>query len=164
MVCYRCHGDVDDPYCELEEQMPSAFDGYYPDGYDDGDQSGTHAGTMPRKLLYAPVGGDDSFQIKPFPTPDEWKRDEGNAASLTEKLIQAAVDYESGRCSRRELSEARAAVEAALGVGAANAADLAKRCRARAHHHFLNTVTHDLFIECAEVLAPIHDDVGGSSK
>ena len=37
-----------------------------------------------------------------------------DAASLTERLIQAAVDYESGRCSRRELSEARAAVEAAI--------------------------------------------------
>ena len=37
-----------------------------------------------------------------------------DATSLTEKLIQAAVDYESGRCSRRELSEARAAVEAAI--------------------------------------------------
>lgn len=34
---------------------------------------------------------------------------------LTERLIQAAVDYETGRCSRRELSEARAAVEAAMG-------------------------------------------------
>jgi len=30
--------------------MPSAFDGYYPDGYDDGDQSGTHAGKQPRKI------------------------------------------------------------------------------------------------------------------
>lgn len=38
----------------------------------------------------------------------------GCATSLTERLIQAAVDYESGRCSRRELSEARAAVEAAI--------------------------------------------------
>lgn len=38
-----------------------------------------------------------------------------DAASLTERLIQAAVDYETGRCSRRELSEARSAVEAAMG-------------------------------------------------
>jgi len=30
--------------------------------------------------------------------------------------------------------------------------DLAARCRARAHHHFLNTTTHDLFIECANRL------------
>jgi len=37
------------------------------------------------------------------------------AAALAERLIQAAVDYESGRCSRRELSDARAAVEAAIG-------------------------------------------------
>ena len=36
---------------------------------------------------------------------------------LTERLIQAAVDYESGRCSRRELSEARAAVELAINSG-----------------------------------------------
>lgn len=74
-------------------KMPSAFDGYYPagaDGYDDGDQSGTHAGTQPRMQKTS------------------------EAASLTERLIQAAVDYESGRCSRRELSEARAAVEAAI--------------------------------------------------
>lgn len=28
--------------------------------------------------------------------------------------------------------------------------DLVERARARAHHHFLNTVTHDLFIELAE--------------
>lgn len=37
-----------------------------------------------------------------------------SATALTERLIQAAVDYESGRCSRRQLSEARAAVEAAM--------------------------------------------------
>jgi hypothetical protein len=33
--------------------MPSAFDGYYPDGYDDGDQSGTHAGKQPRMISQA---------------------------------------------------------------------------------------------------------------
>jgi len=36
--------------------------------------------------------------------------------------------------------------------------ELAARARARAHHHFLNTTTHDLFIECAErleALAPM---------
>jgi len=38
-------------------------------------------------------------------------------AFLTERLIQAAVDYESGRCSQRELSEARAAVELAISSG-----------------------------------------------
>jgi hypothetical protein len=27
--------------------------------------------------------------------------------------------------------------------------DLGNRARARAHHYFLNTTTHDLFIECA---------------
>jgi hypothetical protein len=37
-----------------------------------------------------------------------------NAPVLTERLIQAAVDYEQGRCSSRELAEARAAVEAAM--------------------------------------------------
>jgi hypothetical protein len=37
-----------------------------------------------------------------------------SATSLTERLIQAAVDYETGRCSRRELSEARNAVEARI--------------------------------------------------
>lgn len=44
---------------------------------------------------------------------------DSNAASLSEKLIQAAVDYESGRCSQRELSEARAAVEASICAHAA---------------------------------------------
>jgi hypothetical protein len=38
----------------------------------------------------------------------------GSAPVLTERLIQAAVDYEQGRCSSRELAEARAAVEAAI--------------------------------------------------
>jgi hypothetical protein len=37
-----------------------------------------------------------------------------NAAALTERLIQASVDYEAGRCSKREMAEARAAVEAAI--------------------------------------------------
>ncbi|HMI56396.1 MAG TPA: hypothetical protein VK494_09425 [Gemmatimonadaceae bacterium] len=37
-----------------------------------------------------------------------------NAAALTERLIQAAVDYESGRCGQRELSEARAAIESVI--------------------------------------------------
>lgn len=37
-----------------------------------------------------------------------------NAAVLAERLIQAAVDYEAGRCSKREMAEARAAVEAAI--------------------------------------------------
>lgn len=40
-----------------------------------------------------------------------------NAAVLAERLIQAAADYESGRCSKREMAEARAAVEAAIGLG-----------------------------------------------
>lgn len=54
----------------------------------------------------ASLGGDcDGSCLCPEPN---------DAASLTERLIQAAVDYESGRCSRRELSEARAAVEAAI--------------------------------------------------
>lgn len=30
--------------------------------------------------------------------------------------------------------------------------DLIERARARANHHFLNTETHDLFIELAEAL------------
>lgn len=38
----------------------------------------------------------------------------GNGAALTERLIQTAVDYESGRCGKREMAEARAAVEAAI--------------------------------------------------
>lgn len=38
----------------------------------------------------------------------------GHAPALAERLIQAAVDYESGRCSSRELAEARAAVESAI--------------------------------------------------
>jgi hypothetical protein len=37
-----------------------------------------------------------------------------DAVILTEKLIQAAVDYENGVCGRQELSKARAAVETAL--------------------------------------------------
>jgi hypothetical protein len=37
-----------------------------------------------------------------------------NAASLTERLIQTAVDYEAGRCGKREMAEARAAVEDAI--------------------------------------------------
>lgn len=37
-----------------------------------------------------------------------------NSADLAERLIQAAVDYESGRCSKREMAEARTAVEAAI--------------------------------------------------
>jgi hypothetical protein len=40
--------------------------------------------------------------------------DRPSAAILTERLIQAAVDYEAGRCSKREMAEARAAVEAAI--------------------------------------------------
>jgi hypothetical protein len=28
--------------------------------------------------------------------------------------------------------------------------DIVERARARAHHHFLNTTTHDLFIEAAD--------------
>jgi len=33
--------------------------------------------------------------------------------------------------------------------------NLAARARARAHHHFLNSKTHDLFIECPEQLEAI---------
>lgn len=48
---------------------------------------------------------------------EETEPGSADAAFLTEKLIQAAVDYEAGRCNRRELSQARAVVEAAI-VGA----------------------------------------------
>lgn len=57
--------------------MPSAFDGYYPDGYDDGDQSGTHAGKQPRMVnceicqtegrILTSDGGPDEIDNGPCP-------------------------------------------------------------------------------------------------
>lgn len=37
--------------------------------------------------------------------------------------------------------------------------DIVERARARAHHHFLNTVTHDLFIELADEIERLRDGV-----
>jgi hypothetical protein len=53
----------------------------------------------------------------PIPTEPQTLPVTQNAAVLAERLIQTAVDYESGRCGKREMAEARAAVEAAIGPG-----------------------------------------------
>lgn len=44
--------------------MPSAFDGYYPDGYDDGDQSGTHAGKQPRMTYERKCSHSKTFKTR----------------------------------------------------------------------------------------------------
>lgn len=72
--------DHDDGRLEIErthDPRSSAFDGYYPDGYDDGDQSGTHAGKQPRMVncevcqtegrILTSDGGPDEIDNGPCP-------------------------------------------------------------------------------------------------
>lgn len=67
--------------------MPSAFDGYLPDGYDDGDQSGTHAGSRHkdnRSSAHTPgpweFGSGDDYYIRaesyPKAFPHHFKSDD----------------------------------------------------------------------------------------
>jgi hypothetical protein len=72
-----------------------------------------------------------------------------NAAALAERLIQTAVDYEAGRCSKRELAEARAAVEVAIRPQSERpqpsaGTDAAKALAKRLHHAAVTMQNDDL--------------------